>query len=347
REAIQAYQEAIELNPDDSEIYNNLGNALKKQGNFQQAIVTYHKAIETNPNSTNAHNNLGNALREQDELEQAIHAYYKAIEFNPNNAETYNNLESATAVYHKTLEIEPDDQYAHLNLGMLQLLQGDFENGWKQYQYRWKYEKFPSEYREFPQPSWYGSNLSGKTILVWAEQGIGDEIMFASMLNDLLQMNANIMVECEYRLVSLFQRSFPNIQFLSRENPPNSQLLNPNIHYQIPMGSLGQWLRINQDNFKQSHPYYLIACPDKVSKLRNKYQQLANGKQLVGISWKSTGINQRRALAKSIPLRGRILILSQSNCYFINLQYSDVELELTQLQSTPNLTIYQDQEINP
>ncbi|MFP6721479.1 MAG: hypothetical protein VCF25_14605 [Candidatus Poribacteria bacterium] len=230
---------------------------------------------------------------------------------------------------------------------MLQLLQGDFENGWKQYQYRWKYEKFPSEYREFPQPSWYGSNLSGKTILVWAEQGIGDEIMFASMLNDLLQMNANIMVECEYRLVSLFQRSFPNIQFLSRENPPNSQLLNPNIHYQIPMGSLGQWLRINQDNFKQSHPYYLIACPDKVSKLRNKYQQLANKKQLVGISWKSTGINQRRALAKSIPLRGRILILSQSNCYFINLQYSDVELELTQLQSTPNLTIYQDQEINP
>ena len=214
---------------------------------------------------------------------------------------------------------------------MLQLLQGDFENGWKQYQYRWKYEKFPSEYREFPQPSWYGSNLSGKTILVWAEQGIGDEIMFASMLNDLLQMNANIMVECEYRLVSLFQRSFPNIQFLSRENPPNSQLLNPNIHYQIPMGSLGQWLRINQDNFKQSHPYYLIACPDKVSKLRNKYQQLANGKQLVGISWKSTGI--RRALAKSIPLRGWIPILSQSNCYFINLQYGDVALELTQLQS--------------
>ena len=95
------------------------------------------------------------------------------------------------------------------------------------------------------------------------------------------------------------------------------------------MGSLGQWLRINQDSFKQSHPYYLIACPDKVSKLRNKYQQLANGKQLVGISWKSTGINQRRALAKSIPLRGRIPILSQSNCYFINLQYGDVELELT------------------
>ena len=257
------------------------------------------------------------------------------------------NLESATAVYHKTLEIEPDDQYAHLNLGMLQLLQGDFENGWKQYQYRWKYEKFPSEYREFPQPSWYGSNLSGKTILVWAEQGIGDEIMFASMLNDLLQMNANIMVECEHRLVSLFQRSFPDIQFSSRKNPPHQQLLNPDIHYQISMGSLGQWLRPTQDSFKRNQTYYLTACPERVSKLRNKYQQLANGKQLVGISWKSTDINRRRAKSKSTLLEYWKLVLSQPDCYFINLQYGDVESELAQFESETSLKIYRDQEIDP
>ena len=290
-------------------------------------------------------------------MELAIDAYNKAIEFNPHNAETYNNLgtvlqdkgnlESAIATYRKALEIDPDDQHAHLNISMLHLLQGDFKNGWQQYQWRWKYEKFPSEYRDFPQLFWSGENLSGKTILVWAEQGIGDEIMFASMLNDLRQSNTNIMVECEQRLISLFQRSFPDIQFFCRTNPPDQQLLNPNIDYQISMGSLGQWLRTDLDSFKPGQSYYLTACPDKTAELRNKYQQLANGRKLVGISWKSTDISQRRAKSKSTSLESWAPVLSQPNCYFINLQYGDVETEVAKLESNTNLKVYQDQEIDP
>jgi len=244
-------------------------------------------------------------------------------------------------------EIKPEDEGTHYNLGMLQLLMEDFKNGWQQYQWRWKYEKFPSEYRDFPQLFWSGENLSGKTILVWAEQGIGDEIMFASMLHDLRQSNANIMVECERRLVSLFQRSFPDIQFFCRINPPYQQLLNTSIDYQIPMGSLGQWLRTNRSSFKQDQSYYLTACPDKTAELRNKYQKLASNKKLVGISWKSTGTNKRRALAKSIPLKTWIPILSWSNCYFINLQYGDVGSELSLFESETKLNIYWDQGIDP
>tara|TARA_B100001079_G_C16324977_1_gene476375 strand:- start:194 stop:1135 length:942 start_codon:yes stop_codon:yes gene_type:complete len=223
----------------------------------------------------------------------------------------------------------------------------DFKNGWQQYQWRWKCDDFPSENRPFHQPLWNGSNLSGKTILIWAEQGIGDEIMFASMLNDLRQSNANIMVECEQRLISLFQRSFPDIQFFCRTNPPDQQLLNPNIDYQISMGSLGQWLRTDLDSFKPGQSYYLTACPDKTAELRNKYQQLANGRKLVGISWKSTDISQRRAKSKSTSLESWAPVLSQPNCYFINLQYGDVETEVVKLESNTNLKVYQDQEIDP
>ena len=355
--AIEAYHKALKTNPNSTNAHNNLGNALWKQGNLEHAIETYHKALEINPNNAITYYNLGNILREQGELELAIDAYNKAIEFNPNNAETYNNLgtvlqdkgnlESAIATYRKALEIDPDDQHAHLNISMLHLLQGDFKNGWQQYQWRWKYEKFPSEYRDFPQLFWSGENLSGKTILVWAEQGIGDEIMFASMLHDLRQSNANIMVECERRLVSLFQRSFPDIQFFCRRNPPYQQLLNTSIDYQIPMGSLGQWLRTNLSSFKQDQSYYLTACPDKTAELRNKYQKLANNKKLVGISWKSTGTDKRRALAKSIPLKTWIPILSRSNCYFINLQYGDVGSELSLFESETRLKIYWDQGIDP
>jgi ADP-heptose:LPS heptosyltransferase len=171
--------------------------------------------------------------------------------------------------------------------------------------------------------------------------------MFASMLNDLRQSNANIMVECEQRLISLFQRSFPDIRFFCRTNPPDQQLLNPNIDYQISMGSLGQWLRTDLDSFKQGQSYYLTACPDKTAELRNKYQQLASGRKLVGISWKSTDISQRRAKSKSTSLEYWASVLSQPNCYFINLQYGDIETEVAKLESDTNLKVYQDKEIDP
>ena len=305
------------------DVYYNLGNSLRELEELEKAINVYFQAIELNPSFASAYNNLGATLQEQGNLDQAIHAY------------------------HKVFEINPEDEGTHYNLGMLQLLTGDFKNGWQQYQWRWKCDDFPSENRPFHQPSWNGSNPSAKTILVWAEQGIGDEIMFASMLNDLRQSNANIMVECEQRLISLFQRSFPDIRFFCRTNPPDQQLLNPNIDYQISMGSLGQWLRTDLDSFKQGQSYYLTACPDKTAELRNKYQQLANNRKLVGISWKSTGINKRRALAKSIPLKTWIPILSRSNCYFINLQYGDVGSELSQFESETRLKIHWDKEIDP
>ena len=357
-EAIQAYQHAIELNPENEEIQNDLGNALTELGHFQQAVHAYHKVVKITPNNPNAYYNLGNTFRELGQLQQAIEAYGEALALNPNDAEIYNNLgtalqasgqlHQAARTYHQAIEkLQGECERAHYNLGTLQLLTGDFKNGWQQYQWRWKCDDFPSENRPFHQPSWNGSNPSAKTILVWAEQGIGDEIMFASMLNDLRQSNANIMVECEQRLISLFQRSFPDIRFFCRTNPPDQQLLNPNIDYQISMGSLGQWLRTDLDSFKQGQSYYLTACPDKTAELRNKYQQLASGRKLVGISWKSTDISQRRAKSKSTSLEYWASVLSQPNCYFINLQYGDIETEVAKFESDTNLKVYQDKEIDP
>ena len=355
-EAIDAYNTAIEIQSDHKEVYYNLGIALKKQGQLEEAIQVYYKAIDITPNNTKIYNNLGNIYQEQDRLEDAVYMYQKAIKIQP-RADIYNNLgialkeqgqlEEAIQVYYKAIEIQPQFANAQNNIGLILFLQGDFKNGWQQYQWRWKCDDFPSENRPFHQPSWNGSNPSAKTILVWAEQGIGDEIMFASMLNDLRQSNANIMVECEQRLISLFQRSFPDIQFFCRTNPPDQQLLNSNIDYQISMGSLGQWLRTDLDSFKQGQSYYLTACPDKTAELRNKYQQLANGRKLVGISWKSTDISQRRAKSKSTSLEYWASVLSQPNCYFINLQYGDVATEVTKFESDTNLKVYQDKEIDP
>ena len=355
--SIQAYHKAIKIQPDYAEVYNNLGIVFKEQGKLEKSIQAYHKAIEIKPNYAEAYNNLGNAYQEQGKSEKSIQAYHKAIEIKPNYMQVYNNmgnayqeqgeLKPAIQAYHKAIKIQPHFAEAHNNLGQILLLLGNFHQGWEEYEWRWQCRNSPAGERNFPQPLWNGSNLHGKSILVWTEQGLGDEIMFANLLDSLKKIGTNIIVECEKRLVPFFQRSFPEIQFAPRENPPNSRLLNSDIDYQIPIGSLGQWLRTDEDSFKQNRQSYLTTCAEKSEQIQKRYKSLADDNILVGISWKSIGIKQRQTLSKSTALKDWTSILSQRDCHFINLQYGDTEPELEQFQAVTGLRIYHDQEIDP
>ena len=358
-QAIQAYHRALDVNPSYSEAYNNLGIALKEQENLDDAIQAYHRALAISPSYSEAYNNLGIALKEQGELDQAIQVYHRALEINPNYSEAYNNLgnvlkeqgklDDAVLAYRSALGINPDYSEAHNNLGLVLLLQGNFSSGWREYEWRLKCKElgFFLNKRDFPQVLWNGSDLNGKTILVWAEQGIGDEIMLASMLPTLLKMNSNIIVECDKRLVPLFQRSFPFIQFVPREDPANPKLLDTTIDYQIPMGSLGQWLRADKDAFLPKQESYLQACPNRVGQLQEKYRSLAGDKLLVGISWKSTGIDKKRAQTKNAPLKHWTPILSQKDCYFVNLQYGNIREEIEAYTTATGYPVYIDEEIDP
>ena len=349
--AIQTYQRAIEINSEDAEIYNSLGTILQKQKKLDQAIKVYHRALEINSNYGEAFYNLGLALQEQGELDQAIQSYSRALEINPDYSEAYNNLgntlkeqgklEDAVLAYQSALRINPDYSEAHNNLGLVLLLQGDFSSGWREYEWRLKCKGlgFFLNKRDFPQEFWNGSDLNGKTILVWAEQGIGDEIMLASMLPTLLKMNSSIIVECDKRLVPLLHRSFPSIQFVPREDPANPKLLDLAIDYQIPMGSLGQWLRVDEDAFLLAQGSYLQACPNQVRCLQEKYRDLAGNKLLVGISWKSTGIDKRRAQTKNI--------INLNNISFVNLQYGDIREEIEAYAAMTGYSMYIDEHIDP
>jgi len=355
-ESIRAYQKAIEIQPDFAGHYSNLGNVLQKQGKLEESIQSYQKAIEIQPDYAEPYNNLGNALREQGKLEESIQSYQKAIGIQPDYAEPHNNLgnalreqgklEESIQSYQKAIGIQPDYAEPHNNLGQTLLLKGNLNQGWKEYEWRWQCKDFYLETRYFPQVWWDGSDLNGKLILVWAEQGVGDQIMFASMFDDLLRTKANIITDCDIRLIPLFERAFPKIQFCPRENPPVQQLFDIDIDYQIPIGSLGRWLRSRQNDFKIKNQSYLKACPEKTSKLKTKYKKLADDKLLIGISWKSS--NQNFGKAKSTPLEYWTSILSKQDCFFINLQYGDVRQEIEEYTSNKsNISIYLDDEIDP
>ena len=353
-EAIDTYYKILEIDPTDVGVCRSLGMLLTEQGKLEEAIEAYYKVLEIDSTDARIYNNLGILLKEQGKFKEAIDAYYKALEIFPGYAEAYNNLgnvlqlqgnfEDAVVVYKKALEINSQFSEAHKNLGMLLLLTGELERGWEKYEWRWKCHDFPSENRNFPQPLWDGTGLSDKSVLVWTEQGVGDEIMFANMLDTLSWMADEIITECEERLVPLFQRSFPKIQFVSREQKPNPILLNKDIDYQVPIGSLAQWLRKNESQFPKKGSY-LSASSEKVSQLRDKYKGLTDDRFLVGISWKS--INHGIEKEKSTILENWTPILSQPDCFFVNLQYGDIKQEIGEYYSSTGILIYTDQEINP
>ena len=358
-DAIEVYQQAIQIQPNQGEAYYNLGNALHRQEKLEEAIEAYQQAIQIQPNYVDAYNNLGVVLIDHEKLRESVQIYQKTLEIQPNYADAYNNLgnalreqgklEESIRIFQKATYIQPNHAEAHNNLAMTLLLKGDFKNGWKQYEWRRQCDNFPFEKRDFSQPFWEGTDPKAKSILVWTEQGIGDEIMFSSILPDLLSRNANVIVESDTRMVSLFQRSFPKIRFIPRQNPPNSQLLNTTMDYQTPIGSLGKWFRTDNNSFILNRNTYLYACPKKTSEIRKKYQELAKEKILIGISWKSTGIDQRQTYSKkkkSTLLEHWQPVLAQRNCYFINLQYGNVKQELNEFQKHNNLKIHQDEEID-
>ena len=355
-EALIIYQKAIKIQPNNAEIHNNLGAILWKQGKLDESIQAYQNAIKTQPNYAGYYSNLGNILQEQGKLDESIQAHRNAIKIQPNYAGPHNNLGNALheqgkldesiQAYQNAIKIQPNYAEPHNNLGQTLLLTGNLHQGWKEYEWRWKCKDFSSEIRYFPQVLWEGSDLKDKSILVWAEQGVGDQIMFASMLHDLSHMEANIITDCDIRLIPLFKRAFPKIQIFPRDNPPVQQLLDTNIDYQIPIGSLGRWLRSTTKNFKVKNQSYLQACPEKSAKLKKKYKKLAGNKPLIGISWKSR--NQNFGEAKSTPLKFWIPILSRQDCFFINLQYGNVKQEIEEhISNKSDISLYLDNDIDP
>ena len=352
-EAVQAYFQAIRINPVYDDVYNHLGNVLQEQGKLEESIQAYHKAIALDSEYAEVHNNLGNALQKQGKLEESIQAYHKAIALDSKYAQAFSNFgevlkkrgefQPAVRAYHQAIKIDPSYAEAHNNLGLVLLLTGDFELGWRECEWRWKCPEFPSRTPNFPQPVWKGQDICDKTILVWGEQGIGDRIMFVSLLPRLQEQAHRVLVETQQRLVPLFRRSFPEISFLGIQDPPNSKLLEESIDYQLPIGSLGQWFLPDEESFPR-HTNYLTPCVNKVKEFRDKYQQLELGKLLIGISWKSA--NKDIGKLKSTFLTQWKDLLSQKDCLFINLQYGDVEGEINDFMAQTGISIYQDKDID-
>lgn len=342
--AVASLRRALEIRPDLAEALNNLGGALTHLGQLDDAVASCRRALEIKPDYAEAYSNLGVALKDLGQLDDAVACLRRALEIKPDYAEAYSNLgvtlqalnqpDSAVESYQRALEIKPDYADAHYNLGFTYLILGKLKAGWEKYEWRWKVK--PST-RHFPLPWWDGSDLTGKTMLIWGEQGVGDEILFASVLPDAIQAAGHCVVECDPRLVTLFARSFPQAEIIPRSNPPHPRLSQPDIQLQCPMGNLPRWFRSSLESFPQDHNY-LKADPERVAFWKQRLDALGCAPK-VGVAWRSRLRNASRDIHYT-ELSQWGPILSVPGTVFVNLQYDECRAEIESAQAQFGVTIH-------
>ncbi len=228
--ALEHIQRAIRLNKKEPAFHGNLGLVLHAMGQREKAVQSYRRALALKPGYPEAHYNLGNSLKEEGRLQQATVAYRRAIALKPDYAEACNNLGlalqrqrklgEATAAYQQALALRPDDAAAHYNYATALLLLGDLARGWREYEWRLNEGPgFASLHSTFAGPRWEGDELGGRTVLLHAEQGLGDTLQFIRYAPLVARRGGRVVVQCQPELKRLLDGAAGIERVLARGEP--------------------------------------------------------------------------------------------------------------------------------
>ena len=334
-------QQAIKLKPDFIEGHNNLGNVFQELDEYQDAITCYQSAIKLNPKYAEAHYNLGKVYKELGNNREAISCYENAIKFEPNNPKFYyhlawikkdlGNYYSAIDNYKKALSISNDYASAKYNLARLNLSTENFSEGWRDYEMRHDSDKVPQRVKNILKlKQWDGKPLDG-TLFVHGEQGVGDLIIHSSIIADLRKIQPDICLTVDERMLSLFQRSFKDIDVRGY----NSNLNYADNDRHIPLASLGSFLRTSIDDFPKQPEAYIVPDPEKVEHFKHALSQ--HKKIKIGLSWHTIG---DRDSDRTISLNQMAQLLTLPDVEFVNLQYGDTAEEREKFKADHGIEIF-------
>jgi tetratricopeptide (TPR) repeat protein len=279
--AVAVLQDAARLCPDDPGLHCELGLALSDSRREEEAVAHYRRAAEIHPNYGDACLNLAAALDRLEQPEAALPIAERAAELLPQNPIAHFNLGNirralgkladASAAFDSAIRLDPSFANVHWNQACCRLLAGDFAAGWREYE--WRERACEVTLDTYPQPRWQGEPLEGQTILVHSEQGIGDEILFASCLPDLMARAGHCVVVCEPRLEKLFARSFPraSVHGIARRRDRAGARLTERIDKQIPAGSLPLHFRATRESFPKRR-HFLVPEAARQAEWRARYE---------------------------------------------------------------------------
>ncbi|MFQ5533212.1 MAG: tetratricopeptide repeat protein [Sphingomonadales bacterium] len=355
--AADLYGAVLHRRPDAVEAANNLGNVLVAMGEYEAAVQTLRAAIEREPDVPELWLSLGKAQAATADRANARIFYQQALSLKPKYGEAYANLaelscdegnpREAMVHFEKAMALLPKDPQVRFNFAVTLLALGDLERGWAEYECRLKPGMSRAIDYRHGLNRWRGEPLDGRTVLVCAEQGLGDQVLFASCLPDLIARTGHCIIECEARLVALFEQSFPEATVHAYEGGKTdgrwvfsydwlSDVPPPDCY--IELGGLPLLLRRNISDFPRPNKY-LKAKANVSDEWRVKLGALGDGLK-VGICWRSMLMTAERRKDYS-DLDDWGPILSQKNACFVNLQYDECATELDRARKKFGIEIHE------
>ncbi len=297
-EALAEYAKALAIKPNFADALLNSGNALQALGRNTEAIARYRQALALRSDYGEGHYHLAMALEKTGRLDEAIAHYESAIATRPDYAEAHNNLGNAFRAlnrcgealtqFEKACAIRPDYAEAQWNGGATLLTMGEFRQGWQRYEWRRPLRVIRPR---LPAPMWFGGwDLAGKTILVFAEQGLGDTLQFARYAPLLAQQEARVIFEVQPELAPLL-RCLRGVSHVCARGEPL-----PAADCQSPLLSLPLALGTTLETIPAEVPY-IFPSAEKIAQWRHALGPSAG--PMIGLKWRS---NEATGLAKSIRI---------------------------------------------
>ncbi len=304
-------------------------DAALEADDYEAARAIAAAAVARDPAAYEARLLLGRAFQKLHEPARALEQFEAALRLRGDDAELYDfrgsmyqeigRLQDAFADYDRALALRPDFPLAAFHRAMARLLVGDFERGWQDYELRRLSAGFATAAAGLPR--WDGSPLAGRTLLIAREQGLGDEIMFASMFSQLVSQSKHCIVECDPRLVTTFRRSFPRATVFGTDAGGGlpAWIAPESIDVAIEAGSLPGLLRRRRDDFPK-HAGYLSADPLKVDRWRQRLAGMGPSLKL-GLAW-TGGVRRTRRSLRSLSLEDMLPLLRTPGTRFVSLEYT-------------------------
>ena len=302
-EALADYDKALSIPHDQPQTLNKRANLLKELKRFDEALADYDKALDQKPDHVSVLNNRANLLKELKRFDEALADYDKALDLEPDYVPVLNNrgrlmtelkrFDEALADYDKAISIDSNYGDAHFNKSIQLLLHGEYKSGWRLYEWRWKGTSFSSPIRKFTKPRWLGNeDLSGKTILLHWEQGLGDTIQFSRFARNVTELGCKTVLEVQKPLFELMK----SIEGVDQVTVSGADL--PPFDFHCPLMSLPLAFGTTLETIPATIPY-IRSTDDKLAEWSDKLGPKL--KPRVGIAW-SGSASHKNDQNRSMPL---------------------------------------------
>ncbi|MCC3860796.1 tetratricopeptide repeat protein [Pseudemcibacter aquimaris] len=357
--ALKFHNLHMQLEPGEIVPYNNYATALREAGQLDEAIDFLKDVIPIFPDKDALWNTLGATVGFRDGPGHAIVFYEEALKIDPNNKQVLNNIgpayysvgeyKKAEEAGLKALKLDPNQADPKLFLFNFYVKQNQYDKAWDYYKGRKTRLHFNYSLRYHGKPYWNGQDLKDKKILIFAEQGIGDEIQFAWLYNQVIKDAKKVGLSCQDRLVNLFKYSFPNADvgstvFLLNKKLDYNIYTCPDLEieeydYLFMAGDLmGQYWH-NKEDIQINNKPTLKPNPEIVDKWQIEIEKLPHDIS-VGIAWRS-GLQYAKRARNYASILDWVPFLKEKNINFVNVQYGDCKDELEELEKETGIKIHQ------